>query len=300
MLALIAGQGLLPDYVVKAHDGPVLVAALEGFAPDRLKPDITFRVEQLGTFIADIKARGVDHICMAGTIGRPALDPAAVDAATMPLVPRMMQALGQGDDGALRAVIAIFEEAGFTIRAAHDICAGLLLSEGVPTRQKPQPHHETAARLGAAIVAEMGRADQGQACIVRRGDVLARENADGTDAMLSRYTTGRTASDPATDPLDKPLEWGLEALTDVTTTALDWLGGSDSPAGTGAILYKAPKPAQDRRVDLPTIGPETARRAAAAGLDGIVIAAHGVFVLDQNLVLQILDETGLFLWVRDA
>lgn len=300
MLALIAGRGLLPDYVVKAHDGPLLVAALEGFAPDRLTPDITFRVEQLGTFIAALKARDVTQICMAGAISRPSLDPAAVDAATMPLVPRMMQTLGQGDDGALRAVIAIFEEAGFTIRAAHEICAGLLLSEGVPTRQKPQPQHETAARLGAATVAEMGRADQGQACIIRRGDVLAREDADGTDAMLSLYTTGRTARDTATDPLADPLDWGLDALTDATTTALDWLGGSDSPAGTGAILYKAPKPAQDRRVDLPTIGPETARRAAAAGLDGIVITAQGVFVLDLPEVLQILDESGLFLWVRNA
>ncbi|MFU8863737.1 MAG: LpxI family protein [Rhodobacterales bacterium] len=296
MLALIAGRGLLPDYVVQSHDGPVLVAALEGFAPDRLKPDITFRVEQLGTFITALKARDVTQICMAGAIGRPALDPAAVDAATMPLVPRMMQAMGQGDDGALRAVIAIFEEAGFTIRAAHEICAGLLLSEGVPTRQKPQPQHETAARLGAATVAEMGRADQGQACIVRRGDVLAREDADGTDAMLSRYTTGRTSPDPVADPLD----WGLDALTDATTSALDWLGGSNNPAETGAILYKAPKPAQDRRVDLPTIGPETARRAAAAGLDGIVITAHGVFVLDLPEVLQILDDAELFLWVRSA
>lgn len=296
MLALIAGRGLLPDYVVKAHDGPVLVAALEGFAPDRLTPDITFRVERLGSFIADLKARDVQQICMAGAIGRPALDPAEIDAATMPLVPRMMQALGQGDDGALRAVIAIFEESGFTIRAAHEICADLLLSEGVPTRAKPAPQHEMAARLGAATVAEMGRADQGQACIIRRGDVLAREDADGTDAMLSRYTTGRPTPSAASDPLD----WGLDALTEATTSALDWLGGSDSPAQTGAILYKAPKPDQDRRVDLPTIGPDTARRAAAAGLDGIVIAANGVFVLDLPEVLHILDEKGLFLWVRGA
>jgi molybdenum cofactor synthesis domain-containing protein len=55
---------------------------------------------------------------MAGAIGRPKLDPAMIDAATMPLVPRMMQALGQGDDGALRVVIALFEEAGFALRAA--------------------------------------------------------------------------------------------------------------------------------------------------------------------------------------
>jgi UDP-2,3-diacylglucosamine hydrolase len=298
MLALIAGRGQLPGHVVAAHGAPVLVAALEGFAPDHLTPDITFRVERLGSFIADLKARGVTAICMAGAIGRPALDPAMIDAATMPLVPRMMQALGQGDDGALRVVIALFEEAGFTIRAAHEICPDLLMSEGIPTRIKPAPQHDAAARLGMATIAEMGRSDTGQACVIRRGDVLAREGADGTDAMLARLGSGGGSGTASTDP--DPLTWGFTALTDAATTALDWLGGREAAESRGAILVKAPKPQQDRRVDLPTIGPGTAMRAADAGLDGIVIEAGGVIVLDQDAVLRILDERGLFLWVRGA
>ena len=294
MLALIAGRGQLPGHVVATHGAPVIVAALEGFAPDHLTPDITFRVERLGSFIADLKARGVTEICMAGAIGRPKLDPAMIDAATMPLVPRMMQALGQGDDGALRVVIAMFEEAGLTIRAAHEICPDLLMSAGVPTQAQPGPQHDGAARLGMATIAQMGRSDTGQACVIRRGDVLAREGADGTDAMLARLGCGTTNSDP------DPLTWGFTVLTDAATTALDWLGGREATANSGAILVKAPKPQQDRRVDLPTIGPGTAMRAADAGLDGIVIEAGGVIVLDQDAVLRILDERGLFLWVRGA
>ena len=294
MLALIAGRGQLPGHILAAHGAPVVVAALDGFPPDHLSPDITFRVERLGSFIADLKARGVTQICMAGAIGRPRLDPAMIDAATMPLVPRMMQALGQGDDGALRVVIALFEEAGFTIRAAHEICPDLLMTAGVPTRAQPRPEHEGAARLGMSTIAEMGRSDTGQACVVRRGDVLAREGADGTDAMLARLGSGPAS---AADP--DPLTWGFTALTDAATTALDWLGGREAADHSGAILCKAPKPAQDRRVDLPTIGPGTAMRAADAGLDGIVIEAGGVFVLDQPAVLRILDDKGLFLWVRN-
>ena len=294
MLALIAGRGQLPGHVVATHGAPVLVAALEGVAPDHLTPDITFRVERLGSFIADLKARGVTDICMAGAIGRPKLDPAMIDAATMPMVPRMMQALGQGDDGALRMVIAMFEEAGLTIRAAHEICPNLLMSAGVPTQAQPAPQHDGAARLGMATIAQMGRSDTGQACVIRRGDVLAREGAEGTDAMLARLGGGTTNSDP------DPLTWGFTVLTDAATTALDWLGGREATANSGAILVKAPKPQQDRRVDLPTIGPGTAMRAADAGLDGIVIEAGGVIVLDRGAVLRILDERGLFLWVRGA
>ena len=41
------------------------------------------------------------------------------------------------------------------------------------------------------------------------------------------------------------------------------------------------------------------RRAAAAGLSGIVIEAQGVMVLEQSLVRALIEETGLFLWVRE-
>lgn len=293
MRALIAGAGLLPDHVVASSTQPVLVTCLEGFAPDRLQVDITFRVEKLGSFIADLQARGVTEICMAGAIGRPKLDPAQIDAATLPMVPRMMQALAQGDDGALRVVIALFEEAGFTLRAAHEICPDLLPATGILTQKQPGPLHEQAARTGQAVVAEMGRADQGQACVIRRADVLAREDASGTDAMLARLSKGIRSTTS-----DDPLSWGFNALTDTAGAALDWLGGIEEADLSGAILYKAPKPAQDRRVDLPTIGPETARGVVAAGLDGIVIAAGGVFALDLTEVVSILDAQGLFLWVR--
>lgn len=71
------------------------------------------------------------------------------------------------------------------------------------------------------------------------------------------------------------------------------------PSAAHAILYKAPKPGQDWRADLPVIGPDTAGLAAKAGLAGIVIEAGGVMVLDQPTVIETLDAAGLFLWVRE-
>ncbi len=70
--------------------------------------------------------------------------------------------------------------------------------------------------------------------------------------------------------------------------------------GPGGLFYKAKKPTQDVRIDLPVIGVETVRGAAAAGLDGLVIQAGGVMVLDLEDVTAAVDEAGLFLWVRDA
>ena len=67
----------------------------------------------------------------------------------------------------------------------------------------------------------------------------------------------------------------------------------------GGVLFKAPKPGQDRRIDLPAIGPETITQASAAGLSGIVWAAGGVLVLDRAAMVAAAEKAGLFLWARD-
>lgn len=288
MLALIAGRGKLPGAVAATRVEKPLVCALAGNPPDSVTPDLTFRLETLGSLIADLASRGVTEVCLCGSITRPQIDPTAIDAATQPLVPRLKEALGQGDDGALRVVMALFEEAGIAILAAHEAAPDLLLPEGVPTRAKPPAIAETEARTGALVLAEMGAADLGQACVLRGTEVLAREDARGTDAMLADLARRPGSDDPVNALMD--------TAYDVLGGAADWLSGRP-PAGEGC-LFKAPKPGQDRRADLPAIGPETVTRAAAAGLAGLVIEAEGVLVLDRAELLARADAAGLYLWSR--
>lgn len=262
MLALIAGEGRLPDYVARSLNAPLTIAALEGTVLEGLTPNRTFRVEQIGSFIADLKENGVTEVCFAGSIPRPRLDPSAVDAATMPLVPQMMQALQMGDDAALRTVLSFFEDAGLTVRGAHEIVPSLLPAPGVPTRRKPDKAHERDANRGATVLAALGAADVGQSTIIAGGQALAVEATPGTD-------------------------WMLESI-------VAYRGGR-----TGGLLYKAPKPEQDRRVDMPTIGPDTVKHAAHAGLDGIVIAAGGVLAIDIEDIVARLDARNMILWVRE-
>ncbi len=261
--ALIAGQGALPARVLAAWGGTALICELEG-APSGLSGDpLRFRIEQLGSFLGTLKGAGVSEVCFAGRLSRPPLDPAAVDAATMPLVPRMLQALGQGDDAALRTVLSFFEEAGIAIRAAQEIAGDLMPPAGVPSTAQPGERDEKDATRAAEIHAALGAADIGQGCVVAAGQALAVETLGGTDWMLAT------------------------------------LAGGNRPAGpAGGVLYKAPKPGQDMRIDVPAIGPDTVAAAAAAGLSGIVIAAGGVIVLDPGATVAAADAAGLFLWVR--
>jgi DUF1009 family protein len=297
MLALIAGTGDLPGVVARRlidRGDPPLICAMLGFAPT--VPDgltrLDFRIETLGTLLTQLQQRGVNRVCMAGAMRRPVIDPAAIDAATAPLAGRIMAAMGKGDDGTLRALIAIIEQHGFAVVGAADLVPDLLPAAGVPSRAQPGPAHAADAATGADTVAQMGAADLGQACIVRDGEVLAREDDRGTDAMLAGLVPAVAAPGGVFDPL---------AFAPDLTMAIETLTGGDAAfRAAGAILFKAPKPQQDRRADLPTIGPDTARGAVAARLAGLVIEAGGVMVLDLPEVLGILDAQGLFLWLREA
>ena len=288
MLALIAGTGALPVALVQRLATRPLICAMDGFRP-AVTPDITFRIEHLGSLLADLSARGVAEVCMAGAVRRPTIDSAQIDAATMPLVPRIADAIAQGDDGALRTIISIFEEAGLQVRAAHDIAPDLLPETGVYGPAVVTIDHQKDAVTAEQVLAEMGHADSGQACLVRKGRVLAREDANGTDAMIARFSA-------ADDPL-----WGaVDGLGALLGDAAEWLSGSDGDPvdARGAILFKGPKPNQDRRADLPVIGPQTIAAAKSAGLAGIVVESGGVMVLDMDAVTRAVQDAGLFLWVR--
>lgn len=261
MLALIAGTGVLPDAVVNCLPERPLICAMEGFEPDTLNADVVFPLEHLGSFIADLKARGVTEICMAGAVRRPVVNPARIDAATIPLVPILQQAIASGDDGALRAVIGIFEEAGLTVRAAHEIAPDLLPPLGCLTEAQPSEADLADADRAAGILRAMGAADIGQACAVLKGQALAVESIFGT-------------------------AWMLQSLT-------------QRPDAGGGVLFKGPKPDQDRRADMPAIGPDTVSGAVAAGLSGIVIEKGGVIVLQRDRVIEECNRLGLFLLVRE-
>ncbi len=262
MIALIAGQGALPAEICKRLPERPLVCAMMGSEPDALEAEITFRLEQFGSFLERLRSAGVQEICLAGAVTRPAIDPSAIDAATLPMVPVLQGALAAGDDGALRAVMQLIESAGFSVRAAHEVAPDLLMAPGVPSRVQPGELDKADATRGAEVVAAMSAADIGQSCAVRGRQAIAIETIFGTD-------------------------WMLDTLI-------------RRPDGQGGVMVKAPKLGQDRRADLPTIGPSTVKKAAAAGLSGIVLEAGGVIVLDQEEVIAACDDLGLFLWLRDG
>jgi DUF1009 family protein len=66
-------------------------------------------------------------------------------------------------------------------------------------------------------------------------------------------------------------------------------------AAKGAILVKSSKPQQDRKLDMPTIGPETVRLCSSLGYAGIAAEAGGVLMADREEMIELANAKGLFL-----
>ncbi len=263
--AIIAGRGGLPAALAAVMDAP-FVAALDGFVPEGVTPDLTFRIERLVPFLRGLRERGVTGVIFAGAVTRPRFDPAMFDPDTAQLVPQLMAAMQGGDDATLRTVVAIFEDLGLLVQGVQDVAPSLVPEAGFLTGKAAAVDDRDAARA-CAIVQALGAIDVGQGAVVQQGLCLAVEALPGTDAMLVGVA-------------------GLPA------------GLRPDPANGKGVFYKAPKPGQDVRVDLPTLGPDTVRHAANAGLAGIAWQAGGVICLHQPDMIGLADQAGLFLWAR--
>lgn len=261
-LAIIAGQGGLPAALVAALPVRPMICALDGFAPEGLHVDQIFRVERLALFLRSLEDQGISQVIFAGAVQRPRLDPSLFDPQTAQMVPRLLAAMQAGDDATLREVIAIFEEAGFEVTGVEATAPALLPAKAILSGTLT-PQHESDAARAETITAALGAVDVGQGCVVAQGLCLALEALPGTDAMLQSL-----AQIPA------------------------------SLRPKGGLFYKAAKPGQDRRIDLPTMGTETLRLVAKANLAGVAFQAGSVICLDLPEMIAFARAHGLLLWAR--
>jgi len=267
-IGLIAGGGGLPLQVAaaaKASDELGAVIALEHFAsPPDFPGGVHLHLGQFGKIIRKLKAANCTHVCFAGIVKRPDFKKVKPDLKAVRHLPKVIQAAARGDDQLLREILSLFENEGFGIISPQDVCADLMIKEGVVGAVSMDESHREDALKACETAAAIGRLDIGQGAVVARGVVLAVEAQEGTDAMLMRL-------------LNLPAELR---------------GTSNSRTG---VLAKLVKPTQDIRVDLPTLGPTTVRYAAEAGLAGIVAEAGGAFIMDREETVRLADEMGVFI-----
>jgi DUF1009 family protein len=268
-LAVICGGGSLPYTVAAAaaeRGRRVVLFPLRGWAdPARVSafPHHWIALGQFGRFARLARSEGCRDIVWIGGLVRPPVSQIRLDLTTLRLLPRIMRAFRGGDDHLLSSLGRIFEDYGFRLLGAHQVAPGLVMPAGVLTQARPNERQRADISRGLAILDGIGRFDIGQAVIVADQHCLAVEGAEGTDGLLTRVAHMRAR------------------------------GRIGAPSGTG-VLVKGPKAAQDRRFDLPTIGPQTVEGAAAAGLAGIAVVAGSAMLAETERLTALADRTGLF------
>ncbi len=262
-LAIVAGGGSLPIALAEAcrkNERPYFLLGLEGFAePDGLRghPHRWGRIGAVGRVVETIREEAAAEVVFAGHVRRPSLASLRPDLFTVRLLARA-GARALGDDGLMRHVVRAFEAEGLKVVEVSSVLADALAPQGPLGALAPDESALEDIRRGLEVAEALGRADAGQAVVVQQGIVLAIEAAEGTDRMVARAACLRRE-----DP--------------------------------GGVLVKVAKPQQDRRMDLPVVGPATVDAAAAAGLRGIAVEAGGVLVIDRDTATRRADEAGLFI-----
>ncbi len=268
-LGIIAGGGPLPGRVAaaaRAAGRDVFILGLDGFADPAVLapfPHLINRMGSVGRGLAALRAHGCQDVVMIGPVRRPSLLDLRPDTEGARMLARVGRAAFAGDDGLLAAVIRVLGEEGFRVIGAHEVLAEALAPAGLLTRTAPDAMAQADIDRGVAVLRLLGSADVGQACVVQQGLVLAVEAIEGTDAMLLR-------------------------------------AGGLRRDGVGGVLVKLAKPGQERRADLPTIGPDTVHHAAAAGLRGLAFEAQATILAEREVCLAAADAAGLFMLGLDG
>lgn len=261
-LGIVAGSGELPRRLVaacRAQGRPFFVLALAEAADRDAFADVPHGTIRLGAAAEGfrlLRANDVEELVLAGAVRRPRLGAMWPDWR----MARFLAKVGYralGDNGLLSAVIKELEVEGFRVVGADSILSGDLATLGPLGAQRPDAPAWSDIATGIAAARALGARDLGQAVVVRHGIVLGVEAVEGTDALIASCGTAR----------------GDEA---------------------GGVLVKMSKPGQERRADLPTIGPGTVAAAAQAGLTGIAIEAGATLVLDCDAVIAAADRAGIF------
>jgi DUF1009 family protein len=266
-VGLLACAGRLPfAFAEKARavGNRVVCVGVAGMADPGLR-DVChefhwLRRASLGFLIRTFRRAGVERWAMAGkfhkhTLYRPRRWLSLLPDWRMVRFYFFRRRRANNDDALLLGLIAEFRAHGLDCVSPLDLVPEVLVREGVLTRRRPTPAEERDVAVGWDLAREMGRLDVGQSVMVRERAVLAVEAIEGTDRAIER--AGELCS------------------------------------RSGFVVVKVAKPGQDRRFDVPTVGPATVEAMRRAGGRVLAVEAGRTILLDEAETVALADRYGI-------
>ncbi len=267
-LGIIAGEGEFPRMVLRGAKRAgmrVVVVGLRGCCDEgvRLDADAFYHagIARLGRWIRIFRREGAGRAIMAGRVRKAQMLELPLWRQWLAYLPDWtsirvwFSTADRRNDTLLGAVADEMARRGIELIDSTTYCADAMAPVGPLTRRGLSASQQQDADLGWRVAKEMGRLDIGQTVAVKDKDIIAVEAIEGTDAMIER-------------------------------------AGALCKAG-GWTMVKVAKPNQDMRFDVPTIGPGTVERLAAAGAGALVVEAGKTVCLERERMAALAERHGI-------
>ncbi len=261
-LAIISGSGDLPRHVAESCEKskvPYIVVALENNTSLDIindHPSHLFKVHAISKILTTLKKEGISHVTLCGKVSRANLPKLILDFKGAKLLHHILKR-GLSDSSLLSTIMSFIEGEGFEIVAPESVASDIILKKGVAGKARPNDAAMKDIKQGLKILKGVAEFDVGQALVIQSGLVLGVEAAEGTDELIKRC-------------------------------------GEIQQSGDAPILVKVCKPNQDKRVDLPCIGPTTIEMVKQFGLQGIAAEADSTLIINPVKTLKLADKYKIF------
>ena len=261
-VAIIAGSGRFPFHIAreaKRQGFEVVALGIQGWADASLASHVDAYEElgigQLRQWIERLKAHGIREAIMAGKVTKAVL----LDGRTA--FDADAQALiGRLGDFSVSALLGAIGQRlaaeGIQLLDSSTFLSASLCPPGPLTVRRPSAAEEDDVRLGLQVARQLATLDVGQTVVVKGRVVIAVEALEGTDAAIQR----------------------AHALV-----------------GSGLVVVKSAAVNQDRRFDLPVIGPKTLQILRECGASCLAVEAGATLLLDRDALIASANDAGLCL-----
>lgn len=256
MIAVIAGTGVLPVEAIKSIKRKNLPFCVVSLFPDDNIQALTHVAQGYGDCL-------VEHFYKPSTIIASLKERGVTDIVMVGKVDKKLlfqritfdlmsmkllaSLMTKGDRAIMEVVTMQIEQHGFRVIAQDVILGGLLVKPGIVTGMSDTQLDEDI-RLGIQLAQQMSALDIGQTVVVKDGVVLAVEALEGTDSCLQRGMV---------------------------------LGKG------GVVLCKAVSYDQNKKYDLPTLGPRSLQGLVRGQVRAIAwLAAYTLIAEKENFIHQ--------------
>jgi len=264
-IGLIAGQGRLPFLVAEEAKAAGLKVVCVGLA-DNATPELAEKVDKFykvaiarpGSWIRKLRKHQVTNTIMVGRVAKRRIyTPFRIlrylpDWRSFRIWYWRLRKKDKQTNNLLNALADELASGGIVLKDSTMYCQKHIAEKGQMTKYQPPAGVKEDIEFGWQKVKKLGQLDIGQAIAVKEREVIAVEAIEGTARMITRA-----------GQLCKSGNW---------------------------TLIKTAKPGQDKRFDVPCVGPDTIRGLAENRGRCLVIEAGKTIIIDKPETIALADK----------